>query len=321
MLAYRDDVENMDEIKEVYYSSVTLARYDIKGHQHEFNVHGVEDFNALDNFFSGIVFLDDYSDVLAKTPNGIVIDEYQADKFSLEIGDTFYLMPLDENYDLIEPNEKIEVAVAGIMNSIGYSQNRTSVFTHADFYNKHFKGHGHHLTIKVHDHVKPEKAKESVSTLFIGSDASITTFDEDMTNQKAAVDSLLKGILIIIFMGLFIGVLGISNNLLLSFNQRKKEYAILHTTSMSRVQIIKMVLIEMLMTFFNVVIIGLAGGYLLFMLMKKLLYSIGLRIDIVFTYDIFALLCGAVFLLLALSALSLIRKVYKLDMLQELRYE
>src|SRR5699024_715630 len=134
-------------------------------------------------------------------------------------------------------------------------------------------------------------------------------------------DTLIQGVLIIIVLGLVIGLLGISNNLLVSFMERKKEYAVLYSVCMSRIQLVKMLLFEMIMTVIAVVIIGFVGGLVMNMVWPRLLYAVGLRVDFSFNYELFFILCGAVFLLLALSSLFIIRKVARLHVLNELRYE
>ena len=147
------------------------------------------------------------------------------------------------------------------------------------------------------------------------------TFEEMLASQKGTIDTLITGITIIILLGMVIGLLGITNNLIVSFIQRKQEYAILYSVCMSRAQLIKMLFVEMIMTCIAVVVIGLVGAISMYVAMIKLLYGIGLRIQFSFDFQLFGVLCGVVFMVLVLSSLSTIRRVKKMNMLEELRYE
>src|SRR5690625_6281812 len=105
-------------------------------------------------------------------------------------------------------------------------------------------------------------------------------------------------ITIIIFLGFIVGLLGITNNLIVSFFQRKKEYAILHSVCMSKRQLMQMIVYEMLATFVTVVLIGCVGGMNLNIVMTKMLYGIGLRSEFSFHIGLYVVLCCAVLLLL-----------------------
>src|SRR5690625_8034303 len=98
-----------------------------------------------------------------------------------------------------------------------------------------------------------------MSTYF-DSNVTVQTFSEMVEAQKGTIDTLMIGITIIIFLGFIVGLLGITNNLIVSFFQRKKEYAILHSVCMSKRQLMQMIVYEMLATFVTVVLIGCVGG-------------------------------------------------------------
>ncbi|MUV38864.1 hypothetical protein JNUCC1_02735 [Lentibacillus sp. JNUCC-1] len=54
---------------------------------------------------------------------------------------------------------------------------------------------------------------------------------------------------------------------------------------------------------------------------SRLLSAAGLRIDFYFNFEIFLILSGAVLVLLALAALTIVRKILRLNVLNELQYE
>src|SRR5699024_9828575 len=135
------------------------------------------------------------------------------------------------------------------------------------------------------------------------------------------IDTLLNGIVVVVLSGLIIGLLGITNNFIVSFIQRKKEYAVLYSVSMSRTQLVKMLIYEMIATFSALLVIGFIGGYTMYIIMVKLLVCVGFVIPITFHYGLFGPLAVAAFGLLGLSTISTNRRVRKLNILGQLRYE
>lgn len=315
-----ENIQIMDEVSRTYNDHISMAEYEITGSREIFSVHGVDDFAEFDTFYSGITLLGDVETKMKEVRNGIILDEYQLNKYDLKVGDTILLQPLDNNFQPLADGS-IEVVISGAMESSSFAQNRNTVLIHLEYFDQHFDGIFNQLAVKIKDEYKAEDVKEAIADQFVDSSITVMTFDEMIASQKATVDSLINGIKIIIAMGLLVGLLGISNNLLVSFSQRKKQYAVLYSVCMSRMQIIRMLFWEMLITFIAVVIISLLGGIALYVLMPKLLYAIGLRIEYHFTFGLFGILCSSVFILLIFSTIPVTRQVFKLNMMKELRYE
>ncbi|MBM7713658.1 FtsX-like permease family protein [Siminovitchia sp. FSL H7-0308] len=315
-----ENVKAMDEVSRTYYDHVSLAEYQVNGNRETFSVHGVDDIREFDTFYSGITLLGDAETKMKEVRNGIIIDEYQLDKYDLKIGETILLQPLDDNFQPLADGF-IEVVISGAMESSAFSQNRNTVLIHQEYFAQHFDGFFNQLSVKIKDEDKAEDVKEAIADQFMDTPITVMTFDEMIASQKATIDTLINGIKVIIAMGLVVGLLGISNNLLVSFSQRKKQYAVLYSVCMSRMQIIRMLFWEMFITFIAVVMISLLGGLALNKLMTKLLYAIGLRIEYQFTFELFGILCAFVFILLILSTIPVARQVFKLNMMKELRYE
>jgi putative ABC transport system permease protein len=82
-----------------------------------------------------------------------------------------------------------------------------------------------------------------------------------------------------------------------------------------------MIFMEMLITLFAVIVIGFFGGLAINILLTSLLHAIGMVTEFNFTFGLFGVLCLVVAILLSVSTLSLVRKVFKLNIMKELRYE
>lgn len=320
---YDKDIEMIDGVSNLDIQYISVANFQIKDSMNEFGVIGVEDVEAFDTFNSAIHFNGSSTQHLKAMANGVVVDEYQAKRHKLNLGDKIQLQPLDENFHPVHDKDSyIEAVIAGTMDSSASNTNRETVIVNLDYFNDHFKNAAHYnISLKVDEGANVEQVKKEISELYVDSRMTVLTFEEMLASQTGTIDTLITGITIIILLGMVIGLLGITNNLIVSFIQRKQEYAILYSVCMSRVQLIKMLFVEMVMTWLAVVVIGLIGGFSMYIVMIKLLYGIGLRIQFSFDFQLFGILCGVVFVILALSSLSTIRRVKKMNMLKELRYE
>lgn len=316
-----NEIKEMDGVSASYEQFISLGTSTLNNVQASFVIQGVHDFMEMDDFFEGITYVDIDKDKLTSHNNAIILDEYMTKKYNLSIGDTIEIQPVDLNSEPIEHSKPMEMIVSGTMDSSGFSSSRNSAFIPQPLFEAYFAGIFHELILRVENGYTAEEVKESITDTYINHDLEVVTFDEMLGSQKATIDTLIDGITMIIGLGMVVGILGISNNLMVSFNQRKKEYAILYSVCMSKGQIVKMLLSEMLTTFLAVVFIGLFGGIALNILLTKLLYAIGMQTEFDFTFGLFGVLSLVVIILLSLSSLTLVRKVFKLDMMKELRYE
>src|SRR5699024_148379 len=141
-----------------------------------------------------------------------------------------------------DENTYFEAVIAGVMDGSVLNSNKTSVLIHTDLYNAHFGTTTPKIALKVANDFDVDAVKNELSDMYMDTNLSILTFDEMIAGQKETIDTLLNGIVVVVLSGLIIGLLGITNNFIVSFTQRKKEYAVLYSVSMSRTQLVKMLI-------------------------------------------------------------------------------
>lgn len=321
-LSFYTEVESVEGVESYRIDYMDVADYYVKGTTGEFTIIGVDDVEEFAAHTSGIVFEGDAKERMKHEPEGILIDAYQAKRFDLDIGDTVTLQPYDQNGQSTNgKGDELEIVISGLINSYGNGPGRVTALVQLDFFNTHFHGTYNQIGVLVQEGYEDDDVKSEIASLYQGSGEQVITFDDKLSGQVETIDTLFIGITLIVLLGMVIGLLGITNNLLVSFIQRKKEFSVLYSVCMSRRQLIKMQLYEMLATFIAVVLIGWAGGMLMNIVLEKLLYAIALRVELSFNYSLFWLLCGVVFLILLVSSLITVRKMIQMNMLKELRYE
>ncbi|WP_047983596.1 ABC transporter permease [Ornithinibacillus californiensis] len=320
-LGLANDISGMDGVSKSYLQTISIGKSTMNGVARSFGVYGVEDFDKVDEFYDGIRYIDLDENRLQNLDNPIIVDIYYAEQHGIEIGDTVNIQPVDINYEPFNDLEPIEFIVSGTMDSSGFGSSRDSALIPMGIYEEQFAGLFYELALKLEEEFNPDEVKSRIADTYSNYSLEVITFDEMLGAQKGTIDTLIDGITIIIGLGMIVGILGISNNLMVSFNQRKKEYAVLYSVCMSKMQIVKMVFVETLITFIAVIIIGLLGGLALNLLLTKLLHAVGMVTEFRFTFELYGILCGVVAILLIVSTLSLVRKVFQLNIMKELRYE
>lgn len=151
----------------------------------------------------------------------------------------------------------------------------------------------------------------------------VEVYNQDEYKEKINKDmkDAYENIAIVILVIVGIALIGIINNQSVSFMERKKEFAILYSTSMSRKQINNMLSKELLLSY---MISSLFSVFFTLMLIRLLRYVIStLGIYIPLSFNIF----GIVVLLLIVAFIMIIiyllmkRKIKRMNIVEEIKYE
>jgi putative ABC transport system permease protein len=140
---------------------------------------------------------------------------------------------------------------------------------------------------------------------------------EDIENNQQQFD-IVRGF---IFIALFIGILSVANNLLISFMQRKHDIAMLRSVGMSQVQIRKMIFIEALSAGFLGGMIGVIGGTIMIAVVPYILAALEQRFVVRYSAiaTVVFLLAGMVITIFA--SISPALKSSKLNIIETIKME
>lgn len=138
-----------------------------------------------------------------------------------------------------------------------------------------------------------------------------------MDGNKQITD-ILTGFAVL---SLLIGVIGVFNNLLISFIERKHSLAVLKSIGMSRRQTVKMILVEALTGGLTGGVMGVSTGCLQLLLVPKIMRVTGQYIPIHYNFA-YILIFIAVGIAISLTAtISPALRSSKLDIVSSLKYE
>lgn len=163
--------------------------------------------------------------------------------------------------------------------------------------------------------------KKTLEKELKGTSAKITTFDEDVKNNKDDNRILINILLFFSLMTVIIGTFGIINNIGVSFIQRKKELAILNCVGMTNMRNGMMILIESIFTAIFATGFGFVISWGAVAMSNNLLKSIDVAITMEYDFKAFFMVSIGIFIIMILSSCSVIIKNSKLSVLQELKYE
>ncbi len=167
----------------------------------------------------------------------------------------------------------------------------------------------------------PNAVKEDLQQKFNRRDPWIRTVAEMEEYDEEANRELLRGLQGFAFMALAIAVIGVVNNLLIAFIERRRSLALYRSVGMEQRQVVRMLLTEALMSGAVGGVIGAAAGFLLLYIADYVILALELYVRIRYSAALIAgfFLVGVVATVLASVSPAL--KARRIDLLRELRHE
>ena len=151
--------------------------------------------------------------------------------------------------------------------------------------------------------------------------AKIQTVDEYITEQEEQTNSVMSIFYIIIGLAVALSFIGIVNNQIISFIQRKKELAVLNSTCMSKKQIKKMLITETFLANAISCLISIGVGLLLIGIIDSFMQGLALYLDMVFDWKIILEFVGIIFVVLLLTLIIPSKRLRKMNVVNEIKYE
>lgn len=243
----------------------------------------------------------------------VMIDEFYGVKNDLKIGD--HLKIESENLK----SEKIEVKIVGTVDSSLFSTSRnTIVFSEAQFKNDVNEIPS---TMYVASNEDLDQMKKTLYKELSGEDITVQTISEFVEEQDQRVSSLLSTVWIFLFLSILLSAVGLINNQVIGFIQRKREYAVLYSVSMSKAQLNTMIFFEVMNSFLIGCGFGLVLSLWLSKLLQGLLSSIGVYLQFSFQWVQVIGVVGVIFIILLLTALIPMFKISKMNVVEQIKYE
>lgn len=245
--------------------------------------------------------------------NEVMMDEFYAIKNGFNIGDQ-----LEIEADSMK-TKKIKVKIVGTVNSSVFTISRNTIL----FSKEQFKKDVTDIpsTIYVSTDKDLVQMKKTLYKELSGQNITVETIDEFIKTQELRVGGLISTIWIFLTLSILMAAIGLINNQVIGFIQRKHEYAILYSVSMSKAQLNSMILFEIVNSFFIGCVVGLSLSIWMSMLLERLLSSIGVYLKFDFQWANILMVVGIIFVTLLLTAIVPIIKILRMNVVQQIKYE
>lgn len=257
------DNDVIEKVEPGYYFSDLMKLNDIST---SFVVAG------LDKEYLGI-YEDGGKQINELNENEALLDSYYAIRLGISKGDTITLK--EDGFKKTE----LKLKVVGFVEASNFSTSRNVLVISRKDYLEKVTDVPAVLNISIKN-ASIEEAKESVRRDMAQYDVVIQTVDEYINYQLQTTSQIINMVWLILFLSILLAFVGIVNNTILGFMQRKREYAVLNSVAMSKLQLTSMMFGELLFSVLFGCIIAFLTTLWLNVILSDLLYSIGVCLDI-----------------------------------------
>ena len=246
--------------------------------------------------------------------NEMLIDSIFADSNHINVGDT-----LKVKYE--KDGKEYEYKVVGTVNSFYYSIQREIIVINETHFIRDLTNVPFQVAVSAKDNYNLDEIIDKVEKQLKDPDIVIQTVDEFVEDQRANIHTIMSLFYIIIGLASALVFVGIINNQIISFIERTKELAVLNSICMSKGQLIKMLIVENITSNISGCLIGFFVSIGAVKLLGVLLNYIKMFMDVKFDLNLALIFIGIVLLVLLSTVIIPIRKLRKIDIVKEIKYE
>ncbi|MCQ2504868.1 MAG: ABC transporter permease [Saccharofermentans sp.] len=245
----------------------------------------------------------------------IIITSSYAAKWNINVGDTVTVV-FNENGFF--PRES-ECIVKGVIRD-GMDSSNQIIISEARF-TELFGDSPYDIGIRCEEG-RTEEVKKLLERYIVSSETEILTYDELVENNVRSSSGIVMVITAFLVVGLGLTIIGVAGNQTIGFENRRREMAVLYSTSMSRSKLIKLIVLENAITIGCSTIVAMLLSSFLIKNIKEVLILIGIGIqEISYDYVSVGIYMVVAFLIVMLTNIIPIRRIKKMNCSLELKYE
>lgn len=251
--------------------------------------------------------------------NEIIVSEYFKEKYKLKVGDIVVVNGITEE-------EKFTVETPLNLKVVGFAD--TSRVNHMSIILSEsivedvipiFSSQQYFIQATDEKNIKDIR-KEVLRTITYQM-PEVYSQQEYIETTETAMKETYKTIIEVVLVIIGVALIGIINNQTVSFFERKKEMAVLYSTSMSRNQLNKMIFIEVILSYFISALVSVVFTIMLIKLLKYTMSILGLYMPISFSIVSILVLLFIIGVIMLVIYLVMKRKIKKMNIVEELKYE
>lgn len=309
-----DDFDNVDNIYPLYFRNGNTKINDMDAERLYFLPNNNSDM--IFDFFRGIKI--DENKFANLKDDEIIIDSDVLKRYGLKIGDTIKITfnVDDEKKMIIKEFKIIDVCDSHLLNS-----ERQTAMINFNVFLDVYDEIPFMICVNVKDKSKVQDTINEFKNKIKDFGLEFYTQDEYINLQKNYNKTILGVVGILIGMGIALSFIGITNNQIIGFMQRKREYAVLYSTSMSKGQIKKLIILETLISFGVMGICAISLSYLFKIILEQLVNSMYTNVPVILDIKSTILLVFGIYIVMIFTTIIPKRKINKMNVISEIKYE
>ena len=242
----------------------------------------------------------------------ILVDEKVAFKNNIKVGDK-----LNIKFE----NKEFDYKVVGLVDSSMFTTSRNLVVVNYDHFIKDLTDKPVQVHLVTDEGTNLEEMKKTLKDEIKEVGLRVQTVEEYIGEQEQQTGSIMSIFYVILGLSVILSFIGIVNNQIISFLQRRRELAILNSTCMSRGQLKKMLITETLLSNFVASILVLIVSYASTGFINYFMQGIEMYVSIRYDLGSILVFVGFVYVLLLFTLIIPIIKLRKMNIVNEIKYE
>lgn len=246
--------------------------------------------------------------------NEIIIDEKVAFKNDIKIGDKLTI-----HYG--DLNKTFEYEVVDFSDSTFFSTSRNVLAVNIEHFKKDITATPTQLHIITDDNVDLDKMKDTLKDEIKEVNLSVKTVKEYIDVQEQQTNSIMGIFYVILGLSVFLSFIGIVNNQVINFIQRRRELAILNSTCMSRGKLRKMLFTETILSNLVASIFVIIVSFVSVIFIDYFMQGIDMYVEIKYNLSSVLKFVGIVYVILLFTLIIPMKKLRKMNIVNEIKYE
>ncbi len=244
----------------------------------------------------------------------IIIDEKIALKNNLKVGDKIKL-----NFKTLD--KTFEYKIVDLSDSSLFSTSRNVIAINYDQFIQELTDIPVQMHIITNDNINLEKFKDKLKDEIKEVNIKIQTVEEYISRQEEQSGSILGIFYVILGLSVILSFIGIVNNQIISFLQRRREIAVLNSTCMSKSQLRKMLLTETILANLIASFLVVIVSYISVDMIDKFMQGIDMYINVKYNLQSVLTFIGIIYVILLLTLIIPMKKLKKMKIVNEIKYE
>lgn len=246
--------------------------------------------------------------------NEILIDEKVAEKNNIEVNDILKI-----KFGTL--NKELEFKVVGLINSAYFTTSRNVILMNFDNYIENITDVPMQVHIDSKEGTDLEKLMAEIKDKIKEVSVQIQTVDEYIELQEEQTNSIMSLFYVIIGLAVVLSFIGIVNNQIISFIQRRKELAILNSTCMSKLQLKRMLRAETILANTISCLLAICVGFITTGIIDSFMQGLSLYVEMIFNWKTTFQFVGIIFIVLLLTLRIPSKRLKKMNVVNEIKYE